>query len=384
MSKLNFTAAATFAAFAAGMVPAHAADKGSEATPAVKSQAWTQFGYAPTGSRFNANETHLSVKNVAKLKLAWTANIGGLIESSPTIFGEVVYIGSGQFNNAVYALNAKTGKKIWSFPTGGFIGGAPVVTANRVFIDGDGGVLYAINRQTGKQVWAATASSYDFQSMLLIGDSLFTANGTAYSATSGKLLWKSSYVGQSSTPTYDNGIVYYNCGDAAAGLDAKTGATVFKAGEMITDCFGGTPELPIAGNLLLAPGLSESELVALNKKTGSQVWSAVASGCCSSPAVANGLVYVAANTQLYAFRLSNGKLVWTAPTQGTIEGSPAVANGVVYIGSGDNFLYAFNAVSGKRLFQFKTGDKIISSPSVSNGYVYIGSDDGKVRAFTAP
>ena len=61
--------------------------------------------------------------------------------------------------------------------------------------------------------------------------------------------------------------------------------------------------------------------------------------------------------------------------------SPAVANGVVYVGSEDNNVYALNAKTGAKLWSYSTGSFVESSPAVANGVVYVGSDDGKVYAF---
>ena len=56
--------------------------------------------------------------------------------------------------------------------------------------------------------------------------------------------------------------------------------------------------------------------------------------------------------------------------------SPAVANGVVYVGSADGTLYALNASTGARLWGYSARGQLISSPAVANGVVYIGTDDG--------
>jgi outer membrane protein assembly factor BamB len=61
--------------------------------------------------------------------------------------------------------------------------------------------------------------------------------------------------------------------------------------------------------------------------------------------------------------------------------SPAVANGVVYVGSVDGNVYALNASTGAKLWSFNAGDVVASSPAVANGVVYIGSFDNKVYAF---
>jgi outer membrane protein assembly factor BamB len=85
--------------------------------------------------------------------------------------------------------------------------------------------------------------------------------------------------------------------------------------------------------------------------------------------------------------------IWLGMTGALVESSPAVANGVVYIGSEDHKLYAFDAAgttgcSGTPktcapLWTGATGERISSSPAVANGVVYVGSFDGKLYAFDA-
>jgi outer membrane protein assembly factor BamB len=64
-----------------------------------------------------------------------------------------------------------------------------------------------------------------------------------------------------------------------------------------------------------------------------------------------------------------------------VQSSPAVANGVVYVGSLDHNLYALNAKTGSKLWSYTTGGIVYSSPAVANGVVYVGSGDSKVYAF---
>ena len=63
--------------------------------------------------------------------------------------------------------------------------------------------------------------------------------------------------------------------------------------------------------------------------------------------------------------------------------SPAVANGVVYVGSDDHNVYALNATTGAKLWNYTTGGYVLSSPAVVNGVVYVGSDDDNVYALNA-
>ncbi|HLX57316.1 MAG TPA: protein kinase, partial [Ktedonobacteraceae bacterium] len=69
---------------------------------------------------------------------------------------------------------------------------------------------------------------------------------------------------------------------------------------------------------------------------------------------------------------------WTSATGNFVFSSPAVANGVVYVGSNDHKLYAFTAAGCGHatctpLWTATTGGVIESSPAVVNGVVYVGS-----------
>ncbi len=114
------------------------------------------------------------------------------------------------------------------------------------------------------------------------------------------------------------------------------------------------------------------------------------SAVASSPAVANGCVFVGCNDgAVYCLNSSNGELVWYYvteryyPNQSEAESSPAIDNGCVYIGSDDGNVYALNASNGAKLWNYTTGSEVDSSPAVVDGVVYIGSDDGNVYALNA-
>src|SRR5271165_1360269 len=128
----------------------------------------------------------------------------------------------------------------------------------------------------------------------------------------------------------------------------------------------------------------------------------------SSPAVANGLVYVGSTDgNLYAVELESGTQKWKFETKARVPSSPAVAGGFVYFGSYDGSFYAVDATNGQLKWKFQTGgerrftarhlhgiqpaaetmpdpfDFYLSSPAVWNGGVYFGSGDGNVYALNA-
>ena len=111
----------------------------------------------------------------------------------------------------------------------------------------------------------------------------------------------------------------------------------------------------------------------------------VGSAIGSSPAVANGVVYVGSvDTKVYALNASTGALIWSYATGNAVYCSPTVANGVVYIGSYDHKIYALNAGTGALKWSYTTGNSVYNSaPAVANGMVYVGSYDDKIYALNA-
>ena len=57
--------------------------------------------------------------------LVWEFPSGGVVESSPTISGGFVYVGSNE--GKVYCLDALTGIEDWYSPTGHYVSSSPAV-----------------------------------------------------------------------------------------------------------------------------------------------------------------------------------------------------------------------------------------------------------------
>ena len=104
----------------------------------------------------------------------------------------------------------------------------------------------------------------------------------------------------------------------------------------------------------------------------------------SSPAVANGRVYVGAdNGFLYCLDADDGSELWRAATGGAIVSSPALGEGIVYVGSVDRCLYAFSITDGAQLWRVRTRKPVLAPPLVYAGRVYFGSMDGTFRCVDA-
>ena len=143
---------------------------------------------------------------------------------------------------------------------------------------------------------------------------------------------------------------------------------------------------PAVANGVLYVGSTDNNVYALDASTGALLWSYNTGPISdSSPAVANGVVYVGTyDFNVYALDASTGALLWSYPTGNVVSSSPTVANGVVYVGSDDHNVYALKASTGAPLWSYYTGlYRVSCSPAVANRVVYVGSDDNNVYALDA-
>ena len=177
-------------------------------------------------------------------------------------------------------------------------------------------------------------------------------------------------------------------------IDAAKGCLIWKTP------IGGEPAAfssPAVANgvVYVVTGDLLGSIVAVNAATGVPLWSGAVASYYPSPAVSNGLVYAGDDAGGGTFRAFSTSCsgfcspLWTSEYLGAFKSSPAVASGVVYVGSDNGNLYAFNAAGCspgtvcKPLWTGPTGGPVYSSPAVANGVVYVGSNDDNLYAFDA-
>ena len=231
--------------------------------------------------------------------VAWDADTGKElwrfkstpIESSPLLHGNRLFVGSWDHN--VYALNAKTGRKIWSFQADNQVNTSAAYWKGRIFIGSDGGTLYALSAKNGRLLWSAQSNSrfgvreFWYATPTIAYGRVYIGNtdGTmyVYGAKSGKLLWArplGTYI-YGAAAVYKRKVFVGTYDGKFFALDAATGDTVW--------------EIPARGAVHSAPTVMDG-----------LVYYAVCSTCGSeaSRTVARG------PDSTYAVRARDGKRVW--------------------------------------------------------------------------
>ena len=352
-------------------------------TPAPPSPAdWTQF-HRVNMQRWNPFETLLGVNNVESLQQKWkyfieSETVGG---SSPAVSNGVVYLGGP--GSDLYALDASTGEKRWSFTAGAGIDSSPAVTNGIVYFGSNDDNLYALNATTGRKLWSYTTGGSIFSSPAVVDNVVYIGSddGNVYArkATTGAGLW-STAIGSEvrSSPAVVNGVVYIGTmdGDMYA-LSARTGAKLwsYSTGDAVRSS-------PAVAFGVVYFGSYNGSFYALNASTGAKLWS-FDTGIyliISSPAVADGIVYFASeNGLVYALNARTGSLLWSYDSMGSTDSGPAVANGVVYVTN--NILFALNAKTGALLRSYDLGFYTDTSPVIVDGVVYASNWLGDVYSF---
>ncbi|WP_162224569.1 outer membrane protein assembly factor BamB family protein [Halorussus amylolyticus] len=262
----------------------------------------------------------------------WETDLGhDLHDSSPTVADETVYVGTAgdspavvsdddevDRSGALFALDADTGDTRWAFEVSDWISTSPAVVGGRVYFGDDDGHVRALDAETGEERWS------------------FEVNRSVFSS-----------------PTVSNEILYFGAVGTLFALDAETGDPNW---------------------------------------TFDLDWPSVR----CSPAVAEGTVYVAchgnvacpeddtcdppdATAKLYALDADHGAETWSYDIERDVRSSPAVADGVVYLGCASG-VSAVDAESGSEAWRVEFDDYVDSSPAVADGRVFVNCSDGNVYA----
>lgn len=320
-----------------------------------------------------SNDGTLYAVDAATGNRQWSFDTGtDTVTSSPTVRNGIVYvIASYEFNpNRVYAIDAATGQELWTFALGPRVrvvpfsptDSSPTVVGGTVYVSSMDGKVYALDAATGSEEWA-------FDTGFAVYASPNVIKGTVYVTAAGD--------GLSGAQLY--------------ALDAATGSEEWTFD--LRDTATASPT--VAGGTVYASKYDSdgnAKLYAVDATTGEQQWvSSIGAFVRTAPTVVNGTAYIGnlrgtaidGTGKLVALDADNGSRQWTFDGVDDTDSSPTVSDGVVYVGSDDGNLRAIDADTGTERWSAPTNGDVVSSPTVANGTVYVGSNDNRLYAVDA-
>lgn len=342
--------------------------------------------------------------NPQRFKQAWTWNrppanepIGG-INAVSTMQGRAFVTTDVYFGEAVlYALNETDGKAAWSRSLGSMPAfGPPSVSTDRVFAATAGhenSFLWTFDLQTGNII-TKSAFSAQWSNMLaptlmdgvaVLGAGYYGGDVYAYSTKTGDLLWVKSVGGvwDMVAPAADSQNIYHHNGTALYVLNRVTGAEVARIdgslGNASTgDSYHGGPALGTKGLVIAYSGgafsgraASSAEqygprvLTAFDPVAKRVAWNSAASYM-TTPAVADGVVYVGNASSLDALDEATGGLLWRFTPDPVADGMSfhrnAVATRTHLFASTDKAVLAIDLATRQVVWRYpKPGTLAISA-----------------------
>jgi outer membrane protein assembly factor BamB len=388
-----------------------AATAGAVAIAAGAALSASQTGLA----MFRGNAAHSGVYRVTGVErlggLQWRVQTGGMVQSSPTLYEGVLYVGSGDGN--LYAVDPHTGEARWHFAAGRAITSTPAAAQGLVFVGSRDNTFYAVDAATGAKRWKLatgadlplawgfeTGDLYTSSPALADGVVVFgSGNGQVYAveAGTGKVRWRFQTEGRvRSSPAIAEGRVYVGSMDGRLyALDLASGRRIWQfdtEGHALRSGDFGFDRRTIQSSPAVADGRvfvgsRDGFLYAVDAERGRLLWRVnhQMSWVNTSPAVADGLVFAGSSDERFvqAVDAKTGKECWHFPTERPVWSSPAVAGSLVYVGDGSGTIYALERATGAERWRHRSGRRILSSPLPADGMLYVGNDDGGVYALRA-
>src|SRR5262245_8776346 len=252
---------------------------------------WLFYDGSLTGNRFSPLE-QINVSSIKRLGPAWIFPVSRSprLEVTPTVTDGIMYVGGW---NEWYALDATTGRQIWSYAEPrheGILseGGAGAnrgvtIAGDRAVVVTDHAHLVALNRFTGQRLWdvemgsllesySATSPPLPVGELLVLG----VAGGEegargfidAYRASTGESVWRWYSIpkrGEPASETWIGQALEHGCGATwmPGSYDAALDLIYWAIGNPCPD---------IAGEERLGDNLYTSSVVALEANTGRMKW----------------------------------------------------------------------------------------------------------------
>lgn len=319
--------------------------------------------------------------------VSWTRRLGGKINGGLAFAGGAVFVES--FDRRVTALDARTGRMLWSTSVSNVVMTTPIVADGLVIVGT--GTSSVLTQTSAKLIWGRPQ-----------GDDV-----VALDQGNGRVRWRRTTVGQNMpSPALVNingtdAIVFANGDDHVRAWAVRDGHTIWTyAVRGIASMSSAAVD---AGRVFVVIGDgshsgTQDHLIAVDPRDGRVLWGAPYGNADCSPAIAGGMVFVEGSnadvrhTQPNAFNdvaaidERTGRLRWrwysaygTFTSVGSDEEGVAglAADGAFYEGiPATNHFIAFDGRSGAVRWAIRTSAAVKMSAVEKDGRLYFGDTGG--------
>jgi outer membrane protein assembly factor BamB len=357
----------------------------------------------------------------------WSTRLGGKINGGLAFAGGTIFVET--FDRRASALDARTGRVLWSTPMPDVVMTTPIVADHLVIVGSgtshvltengsrliwgrpQGDDVVALDEGTGKVRWQRKTDGEDMPSPALVKihgtDAIVFANGDdhvrAWAVADGHTIWERSVPGiaSMSSAAAADGRVFVVIGegshsgthDHAIAIDPQSGRIVWGAPYGNADC---SPA--VAGGEVFVEGSNAdtsraqpnafNDVEALDERTGSLLWRWFSGYGTFTDAGSNeeGIAGLAADGMLYesipatdrfvAFDARTGHVRWAVRTRAAVKMNAVEKSGLLYFGDTGGTFYAVEATSGRAVAERRYPSFFTtSSPVIFGETLYVANGD---------
>jgi outer membrane protein assembly factor BamB len=226
---------------------------------------------------FGASDRHIHAINLTSHKEDWNFTVKADVWASPALYGERIYIGT--LDGSFYSIWRNNGTLAWNFTSPSYEGiysSASISQGKVFFVTGkEDNAIYALNATTGKVDWRFQAPGPGYGSPAIHGDTVYVP------------VWEPPrpggwlYALPINDPTPGDGVLE----NSSIKWKASTG-----------DTQGGSSPTYSSGKILVGTddGMGgDGKLLCINATNGKELWNLTTGGdVYSTPAVSEGIVFV--------------------------------------------------------------------------------------------
>ncbi|MEK6405882.1 MAG: PQQ-binding-like beta-propeller repeat protein [Acidobacteriota bacterium] len=363
---------------------------------------WTSYQHDSAHSAYSESSA-VGAANAGNLTQSWSFPTGDWVTGTPVVSGGVVYVGSWDGN--MYALRESDGAVLWSYNAGTIridpcsdtygIDGTAALSGGKLYFGTGQAQLHAVNAANGQAIWR-TQLADPTQAFHIYGSPL-VFDGKIYIGLASHCV-NPCITGRLVCVDASDGRVLWNFAtapDGSKGGAVWSSATVDPGRRMI---YVGT------GNFCTGADTHSSAVIALNADTGALVWEfkKLRADLNNLDFGASPVLFDIDGRQMlaipskdghcYGLHRATGELIWdTVVTDGDSRGgsisSPATAYGKIFFGAtvrvATGKVVALDQRDGRIVWDTPLSLPVIGAAAVAGGAVFVGGADGRLRAFDA-
>lgn len=310
-----------------------------------------------------------------KNDIIWKYNSGGIISGKPIVFEDIVFV--QETAKGLHALAAKDGVEKWSIDSGGStfmpqVAGNTIYCAQNFHTSKDPKV-FAVDANTGKIIWSVPCDEALFPLPAPGAEAVYFAKGDtliALNKKTGEKIWDMQFSGELKNPSVINHHIFVPCfGDTSLYIISEDDSGIIPVSGIKREAtLYLSSVVQCRDFVLMAEG---KELYAI-KNDGTLLWqfqndTSISSEICVG---AKGIYFKDLGNNLIAVDLS-GKQLWKNQLKSDYKNSPEWANGKLYVTDG-NQIFVMNDETGAILNSINLAQQASSSPTINGKVLFVG------------